>query len=530
MKNLIFFVLAISFITYSLAQNQYPRANEIDVNSYSFTIDVNDSTDIIKGKAVIEVFFKTNVSKFHLDLVKKMPNGNGMTVSTILENESIIPFTHDGNKLELQISPAHRGDRRTYSIDYQGIPNDGLIISKNKFGDRTFFSDNWPDRGQNWLPIVDHPSDKATVEWFLQAPKHYQTIGNGVSEGIVDLGDKFESHWIMKESIPTKVMVMAAAEFAIQEQGEVSGAPISAWVFPQNEAEGFSDYQLAIPISHYFVEVLGDYPFQKLANVQSKTRFGGMENAGNIFYSEESVTGTGSCEALMAHEIAHQWFGNSASEATWHDIWLSEGFATYFTNLYFEHAYGKDKLKERVIKERAEVIAFSKSNPVPVINQSITNYMELLNTNSYQKGAMILHMLRRELGDSSFFVNIRRYYDAYKYRNAATIDFQILLENNTGKDLDYFFKQWFKEVGQPELAVKWKATSKGVKIKVKQTQKQYMFDFPLDVKIISNNGESHVLTIRINSKKHRFELQGMDVQSIEVDPDEWLLFELESFN
>ncbi|MGJ8661977.1 MAG: M1 family aminopeptidase, partial [Bacteroidota bacterium] len=364
----------------------------------------------------------------------------------------------------------------------------------------------------------------------LQAPKHYQTIGNGVSEGIVDLGDKFESHWIMKESIPTKVMVMAAAEFAIQEQGEVSGAPISAWVFPQNEAEGFSDYQLAIPISHYFVEVLGDYPFQKLANVQSKTRFGGMENAGNIFYSEESVTGTGSCEALMAHEIAHQWFGNSASEATWHDIWLSEGFATYFTNLYFEHAYGKDKLKERVIKERAEVIAFSKSNPVPVINQSITNYMELLNTNSYQKGAMILHMLRRELGDSSFFVNIRRYYDAYKYRNAATIDFQILLENNTGKDLDYFFKQWFKEVGQPELAVKWKATSKGVKIKVKQTQKQYMFDFPLDVKIISNNGESHVLTIRINSKKHRFELQGMDVQSIEVDPDEWLLFELESFN
>jgi aminopeptidase N len=531
MRQFLFLIIFASASLQSYAQKHYPRAGEIDVDRYSFQIDLNDSTDIIQGKALIEIHFLASVSKFYLDLVQQLENGKGMTVSSIEEDGKPVEFSHNWNKLEISIPTSEIEEHRIYSIVYSGIPNDGLIISKNKYGDRTFFGDNWPDRGQNWLPIVDHPSDKAKVEWYITAPSHYQSIGNGALIEMQDLeNNKMRSHWVMEEPIPTKVMVIAAAKFAIQEQGEVNEIPISTWVYPQDEDAGFSDYAFAMPITKYFIENVGNYPFEKLANVQSKTRFGGMENASNIFYAEESVTGTGSCEALVAHEVAHQWFGNSATEATWHDIWLSEGFATYFTNLYFEHKYGKEKLKERVVGERAKVIRYYKSNPVPIINQRIENYLELLNANSYEKGAMVLHMLRRELGDSSFWSNIQYYYDSYQFSNASSIDFQILLENRTGKDLDYFFKQWLREVGQPELAIKCKSNhSSKMTMKIKQTQKQYLFNFPLDVKVNYQDGSNDTTTVRMTGKKLKFEVQGANVQSVEIDPDAWLLFELVSF-
>jgi aminopeptidase N len=528
MNKYIFYLLLQFIIFPVLAQKHYPRAAEIDVEKYSFAINLNDTTDIIQAEATIDIVFLESVSKFHLDLVKKMSSGKGMVVSNVEENGRPINYTHEGNKLELEISPTKKEERRFYKIYYSGEPADGLIISKNKFGDRTFFGDNWPDRGHNWLPLVDHPSDKAKVQWFVKAPSQYQTIANGILQEIRQMeGGKYQLyHWVMDEPIPTKVMVLGTAKFVVQTQGDVDNVPVSAWVYPQNEDKGFKDYALAVPILEFFVENIGSFPFQKLANVQSKTRFGGMENASNIFYAEESVTGTGSCEALIAHEVAHQWFGNSATEATWHDIWLSEGFATYFTNLYLEHKYGKEKLKERIKSEREKVIRYYKNNPVPVVNQKIDNYLELLNANSYEKGAMVLHMLRREIGDSSFWANIQTYYDYYQFNNASSVDFQILIENRTGKDLEFFFKQWLREVGHPELVVKWKARSNKVKVTIEQVQKQYLFNFPLDIQFNLANGSTIIKTIQMTSKKSTFLLEGAKVKSIEIDPDAWLLYEL----
>jgi aminopeptidase N len=145
---------------------------------------------------------------------------------------------------------------------------------------------------------------------------------------------------------------------------------------------------------------IAPYPYKKLANVQSKTIFGGMENANAIFYFENSVTDTG-IEALMTHEIAHQWFGNSASEKDWSHLWLSEGFATYMTHLYLEEKYGEDSFNNRREADREKVIAFSKTRNTPVSDTSASNnLMQLLNANSYQKGGWVLHMLRRKVGDS----------------------------------------------------------------------------------------------------------------------------------
>ena len=131
-------------------------------------------------------------------------------------------------------------------------------------------------------------------------------------------------------------MVIGVSPFAVQEMLSKSGIPLSSWVYPQNSEEGFFDYSIATRPLDFFESYIAPYPYSKLANVQSKTVYGGMENASCIFYHERTVTGKQDHEILITHEMAHQWFGDAVSELNWHHIWLSEGFATYLTDLYIE--------------------------------------------------------------------------------------------------------------------------------------------------------------------------------------------------
>lgn len=530
LKNLLIIIfICISCATVS-AQKHQERFDKIDVQHYTFSILLSDESDKIEGAAGVKISFKQPVNTFALDLINVNDTGKGMVISSITENDKPIKFEHNGDQIKLQIPITKAGEIREYQIKYHGIPADGLIVSKNKHGDRTFFGDNWPDRAKNWLPTVDHPSDKSTVEWIITAPSHYQSIGNGMKTEDTNISDtQTITRWETTVPIPTKVMVIGAARFAVDYPGEVAGVPLSSWVYPQDRDNGFYDYALASPIMDYFIGHVGSYPFQKLANVQSKTRFGGMENAGNIFYTENSIDGKGTAEDLIAHEVAHQWFGNSASELNWHHIWLSEGFATYFTNLYIENKYGRDQFVERVKKQRNEIITYSKENLAPIVNTQVTDYMKLLNANSYQKGGWVLHMLRRELGDEVFWKGIRKYYDTYKLSNALSEDLQRIMEEVSEKDLNNFFKQWLYQAGQPDLEIQW-AYSKGqLIVDINQLQKDVSFSFPLDIKINFSDKSSATETINISKKSDQIELPvSKTVDSIEIDPDTWLLFELSS--
>ena len=476
------------------------------------------------------VKFKKDVPNFDLDLVNLQPDGKGMKVIALMLNNRSVNFKHSENR----ISVNHDGkanETRTFTIAYEGIPATGLIISKNKYGDRTFFGDNYPDRGQHWLPIVDHPSDKATVEWIITAPSHYQVVGNGVLKERTNINDQTTlTHWKTEVELPTKVMVIGAARFAVQNVAEVYGTQVSSWVYPQDREKGFYDYAPAAPILDWFINHVGDYPFGKLANVQSKTQFGGMENAGNIFYSENSVTGNRTIEGLLAHEIAHQWFGNSASEANWHHAWLSEGFATYFTILYMEQKHGREKAWETVLANRLRIIDYSKQNRVPIVNTSVENYMEILNTNTYQKGGWVLHMLRKEVGDDIFWEAIRQYYTKYTLSNAMTDDLKEVFELVSGRDLDDFFDQWVYQAGQPEIEMSWTYEKNKLEVEFKQTQPEN-FVFDLEVELVYANGKRERKTVRISTKNQKWtpEVNSKPVEII-LDPDAWLLFEYTNDN
>ena len=204
----------------------------------------------------------------------------------------ILLFTHENDKIKIKLPRKLLVDEKdTIAIEYKGIPSDGLIISKNKYGKRTFFADNWPNRAHNWIPCVDDPADKASVEFLVTAPSHYQVISNGVQIEETNLpGNKKLTHYKEDVPLPTKVMVIGAADFAVQHVGDIGCVPVSSWVYPENKEAGFFDYAIAKDILAWHINYIGSYAYKKLANVQSKTKFGGMENAGAIFYAEEKIT------------------------------------------------------------------------------------------------------------------------------------------------------------------------------------------------------------------------------------------------
>lgn len=528
MKILFNFVILFLIIQSTItAQNYKQRFKTIDIQHYNLTIIVNDTTNSFDATMDISLKYKEQVAEFQLDFVEKDSTGKGMIVTSISQNNNVVSFTHSNNKLNIQPTSTKIDSIFTYSIRYHGIPKDGLIISENMYGDRTFFGDNWPNRAQHWFPCVDHPSDKATIEYHIEAPNYYQVIANGfqVEETNVNAKTK-QYHWKTAVPIPTKVMAIGIAKFAVQNIGETHHIPVSTWVYPQTKEQGFYDFSTAKSILNFFIENIGEYPYQKLANVQSKTKYGGMENAGNIFYFEKSVTGKREHEDLIAHEIAHQWFGNSASEIDWPHIWLSEGFATYLTDLYVLENNGSTAFLKRIKNQRTAVLNFYKRKQTPVVDTENVNLMSLLNTNSYQKGAWVLHMLRNKLGDKTFWKGIRMYYSTYKFSNASTNDFKNVMAEVSGENLDVFFTQWLQKAGHPIVKTTWIYYNNQVRIIIEQTQ-ETVFQFPLDLELIYSDGSSEIKTIQIKDKSAPYELSVTgEVKEIKFDPNTKLLFEL----
>jgi aminopeptidase N len=524
-KHALFWILLLSRVLVS-GQDHQERYAQLDMLHYTFRVTLYDSTDMIRVKALVEVRFKEPADGFYLDLKQRDTSGKGMVVRSILKDGKQVRFLHTGDRLDLRIRPAKSGETRTYLIDYQGIPADGLIISKNKFGDRTFFGDNWPDRAHHWLAVVDHPSDKALVTFIVEAPGHYRVVSNGTNTGETRTDGRVTSTWETSVPLPTKLMVIGVARFSVQYLESSSGVPVYSWVFPQNSKEGFYDYSIATRPLEFYESYIGPYPFSKLANVQSKTVFGGMENAGCIFYSEGSVNGKRENEPLFAHEIAHQWFGDAVTEMNWHHIWLSEGFATYMTDLYLEHRYGCERFVASLLDEREQVLRYARRRNAPVLDTTLPVSFRLLNPYSYEKAAWVLHMLRRDLGDMLFRECLHTYYEKYRYRNALTEDFQGIVDSLSGKDYGPFFRQWLYRSGHPVLSAPWTYEHGNIMLHIRQHQEGAYFTFPLDVKIVGGPERSFTETLKVDSREEVFSIPSPERPvAVILDPGNWLLFE-----
>ena len=506
-----------------LASDGYTRLDDVDILHYRIRLDIGETGKAIRGETTIRAaMLAGGRDVLPLDLV-------ALTVDRVTVDGEIAAFEHWDGRLRISLRDGlAEGDTVAVAVVYHGEPVDGLYIQANKFGDRTVFADNWPNRARHWFPGVDHPYDKATAEFIVTAPAAYDVVANGrLLETTAVSPEMKRTHWKTDAPIPTYCMVVGAARFSIIRPGSWQGIPVSYYLFPGDRDAGISDFSRSTDMLAFYTELIGPYPYAKLALVQSSTRFGGMENASAIFFSEKGVTGTKRNEAVVAHEIAHQWFGDSVTESDWHHLWLSEGFATYFGALFFEEADGDERFHQMLSRSRARYIEANRRAPAPIFNPAITDLFDLLNAYNYSKGGLVLHMLRGLMGNEAFFDGIRRFYREFRDQTVLTRDFQAVMETRYGSTLDWFFEQWIYRAGHPvvEASWSWDEETGEVTMQVRQTQRQEPFRMPLTLAFaIGDREQRRRIELRDRSHVFRFDLDEAPGEVL-LDPDSWLLME-----
>ena len=511
--NFTAFLLAASVVAARPADTS-PR-QPLDVEHYRFDLTISDTTDRIAGTATVRLrVLAAGVRVVTLDLATETPDrhGRGMHVSAVTSAGVALAFTHQADHLAITLPhPSSAGEELELVVRYAGIPAGGLEIKPNKYGDRAFFSDDWPDKAHQWLPTIDHISDKATMEMDVVAPAHYQVVSNGRRIETTDLpGDMRRTVW--RESVPIApwLYVLGVARFAVQHVSDYDGKPIETWVFAQDRDAGFYDF--AVPtrdVLAYFSEYVGPFAYEKLANVQSDASGGGMEAASAIMYNATSVTGTRSVRwrNVVIHELAHQWFGDAVTERDWDDVWLSEGFATYFTLLFIEHAYGRDDFAAGLRAARQTVLDYDAKNPpTSVVHDNLSDMSKVTSPITYQKGAWTLHMLRERIGDDRFWAGIRDYYTRYRNGNASTADFRRAMERASGQDLGAFFQQWLYRAGVPRLdgTWSWDPARKQVVVDLTQSQPGDLYQLPVEIGITPRSGSTRVERVDLDARSGHY--------------------------
>lgn len=503
------------------ASGSQAHSTAVDALHYRISLEIPSKGEEIQAKTEILIAFQSDgVQQVDLDLT-------GLAVDEATEDGHPARFSRAEEHLAITLQGQYRaGDRCQLAIKYHGQPADGLSIKTNKFGDRSIFADNWPNRARYWFPSFDTPDDKATAEFLVTAPDRYDVIANGklVETTSLQNGRRL-THWSETVPIPTYCMVVGVTEFSILHAGVAEGISLDYYLYPKDRDRGVKDYGRALQMLEFYSNLIGPYPYEKLALVESSTRFGGMENSSSIFFDERAYNGSGHLESTVAHEIAHQWFGDSVTEAEWHHLWLSEGFATYFGRLFFERADGRDKFVQLMLADKQSYLEEYSADPRPIYDQSISDLFKLLNANNYQKGGWVLHMLRHIMGDERFFAGIRDYYRTYRDRNALTSDFEKVMEFHAGRSLDWFFHQWIYEPGYPvyDATWQWDESGKAVRLHVVQKQPQTVFRMPLDVEI-SVAGKNRRESIEVNDRDQWFSFKAdSKPQHVALDPDEWVL-------
>jgi len=486
---------------------------------YSVNIGLNKELSEITGRVDIDLVAVKTLSLVDLDFGE-------LTTDEVLIAGTPQKFVHKNGKLAITLpKPLEAGATLRVTVVYHGIPKDGLVLTQNKDGSPSAIGDNWPDRVHHWIPSLDHPSAKATVTFTITAPPSYFAVANGRLKYVTKNGAAANT-WTYEEAVPIPpyCMIIAVGEFSQREPEQSPLTPLS-YLVPYSDREySIKGFSSAGPAVQYFSDLVGPYPYEKLALIIGATRFGGMENSSAIVFTSTLFTPKldaplsktfgipANIESVVAHEIAHQWFGDSVTEATWADLWLSEGFASYFAALFIQKYEGEVAFQEHMKKAANAALEYEKKVKSPIHDKDTEDLFKLLNANNYQKGAWVLHMLRSRLGDEAFFRGIKNYYLAHKDSTANTEDLRMALEKSSGQKLEGFFARWIYDSGHPqyELSWAWLPQQKSIKVTVTQAQAGEAFMDPIPVAIttssgavnavIAPSGKTWTQTIKVNEK------------------------------
>jgi len=538
-RHFLFATAALVATTHVDAQQIRPYEPAFDVADYTIAIDVPDTGRFIRARATITVARTQPSDTLMLDLLD-------LDVRDVTVDGRSVKFGRTPEKIAVPL-PRKSGKTAEFRVEvvYDGSVKDGLVARADSAGRWTYFGDNWPNRARHWIPSIDHPSDKATVTWRVTTSPSKTVVANGklVSTRTVQVGgvERQEVVWRETKRIPPYLMVIAVAPLDEIDLGDTACGlaeqqrcvPQEVYVAPEQRSEMPGPFARAGEMVQLFASIVGPFPYEKLAHLQSSTRFGGMENASAIFYPDAPFRTNSVPEATIAHETAHQWFGDAVTEREWPHLWLSEGFATYFAALWTRAARGDSAFRVKMDRMRATILADTIAvTKRPVIDTVETNLLALLNRNSYEKGGFFLQMLRAQVGERAFFDAIRGYYAKHRHSTALTDDLRAEMEAASKQNLASFFNRWLRQPGYPEVTAAWSydATAREVVVDVTQGSRFGRFTFPLTVAVVDSAGTAHratseILAIGDGAQRIRIPSPTKPVRVV-LDPDVVLLARL----
>ncbi|GAB3950697.1 M1 family aminopeptidase [Spirosoma harenae] len=523
------------------ARLAYPGDASIDVTYYGLDLSLTTTPANLKGAATITL--KSTLpalNSFFLDLNSTTATtGEGLRVDSVKAGTRKLTFQHSQNKLTITpAQPLANGQAFTLTVFYHGVPNSAangsFAFGKHEStNDPVIWSLSEPYGASDWFPCRDTPADKADSSSVrITAPAQLVSVSNGKLISTTSNADGTKTYfWKNSYPIAQYLISIAVSNYSIFEtpftySGETM--PVTHYIYPETLPQVQSNLALTPKMLQLFTNQFGPYPFlqEKYGHAQFAYGNGGMEHQTVSSMESRAFTPT-----IIAHELAHQWFGDKITCRDWQNIWLNEGFASYAEALYTESASGKSDYQSYM----NSFMTSARNAQGSLYVQDISNMASIFNNNrTYAKGAVILHMLRGVVGDSAFF-NILRTYSAnplLAYKTAVTEDFQAIAEQVVEKNLDYFFSQWIYGAGYPTYKATTLTGAKSATVRLTQRNtggaNPTFFTMPLQIKIQSAGGDTTV-TVYNDSADQTFTVPTRGVATaVIIDPNNWVLKTVES--
>ena len=492
----------------AVAQTTRPdfnRSSTFDVQHYVLRVSFDRSAKKVNGDTTVVLKpLADGFKEFDLDAV-------GLSFESVKLDPSAVDLKYNTATGTVKVTLDRgysAGETIAVRFKYTATPKKGIyFVNAVTDGNRVnhsaqIWTQGEPDEARHWFPSFDFPSDKATSEEYITAPSNETVIGNGEFLGKTDNGDGAAT-WHFKMPVPhsTYLVSFVIGEYARidDKAGEI---PLGFYVYPGKESTGSNPFAQTKGMIPVFEELTGvKFPFNKYdQTIVASFQFGGMENItattmadseifwGDIPFSRGVVTD------LVSHELAHSWFGNLVTCRNWAELWLNEGFATYMEAAYRERINGREDYMRKVMEDAREFLA---DNAVTRRRHGLHNLRagdvdKLFDTSAvtYNKGGVVLHMLREQVGTENFWKAVNAYLNRHKFGSVESTDLRAAMEQASGQNLGWFFDQWVYSSGAPQLTVRpvYSARTKTLRLTVTQTQKPdglvpAAFRLPLDVAI-----------------------------------------------
>src|SRR5499433_1882730 len=463
-----------------------------------------------------------------------------------------LPYDYDGQRLRVTFpEPLHYDAPATVEVDY-GVtkPRLGLYFitpdAAYLHKPVQVWSQCQDEDARYWFPCFDAPNEKATTEMIVTVPQPYFVLSNGtlLSTTRDEAAGTITYHWLQDQPHSTYLMTLVVGEFSERTE-MVDGIPVQWYVTPGREDDGQRSFGDTSEMVRFFSQQLGvPYPWNKYAQIAvSDFVFGGMENTTATTQTDLTLHDARahldfSSNGLVAHELAHQWFGNLLTCKHWSHAWLNEGFATYFDALFHEHHQGTDEFRYYMHQNaKGYFREDGEEYRRPIVTNVYTEPIDLFDHHLYEKGSLVLHMLRYLLGDHDFWRSMTQYVTANRHQVVETVDLERAIEVATGRNLQAFFQQWVYKGGHPEYQVEftWDDATRMATVTVRQQQhsgielgvETPLFDMPVTLLFALPEGEQR-FTLRIHEQLHTFNIAlAAKPRWLSFDPGNWILKKLQ---